>query len=318
MTSFFVSYTSIDQSWAEWIAWAVEEAGHTAVLQAWDFRAGSNFVLEMQEAAARCDQTIAVLSWAYLKSGFTAAEWAAAFARDPAASQRKLVPVRIEKRDPDGLLKGIVYIDLVDLDEDAAKARLLAGISPGRAKPKAAPAFPGTRAARSHPTFPSAGVSTRAATTGAYMPRVRREFSDLDRTNFIREAFGTIGEGFRRRLGQLAQENPGTDVDLQDVTASKFTCEVFVNGQARASCKIWIGSSFSARGEIGYAAGKTQFNDDSSYNELLHVAQSPHDLKLLPMGMAMYARVEDLPKDGLTAEQAAEYLWRVFAWQLER
>ncbi len=48
MTDFFISYTRIDRGWAEWIAWQLEEAGYTAVIQAWDFRPGSNFVQEMQ------------------------------------------------------------------------------------------------------------------------------------------------------------------------------------------------------------------------------------------------------------------------------
>jgi hypothetical protein len=52
MKDFFISYTKADQAWAEWIAWKLEEAGYSTVIQAWDFRPGSNFVLEMQRAAS--------------------------------------------------------------------------------------------------------------------------------------------------------------------------------------------------------------------------------------------------------------------------
>lgn len=38
MRDFFISYNRADGLWAEWIAWQLEEAGYTAVLQAWDFR----------------------------------------------------------------------------------------------------------------------------------------------------------------------------------------------------------------------------------------------------------------------------------------
>ena len=34
---FFVSYTSADRAWAEWIAWQLEAEGYTVVVQAWDF-----------------------------------------------------------------------------------------------------------------------------------------------------------------------------------------------------------------------------------------------------------------------------------------
>ena len=87
---FFVSYTGVDRQWAEWIAWVLEEAGHTVVLQAWDFRPGSNFVLAMQQAAEQAERTIAVLSPDLLASRFTAPEWAAAFAKIRRAAKSQL------------------------------------------------------------------------------------------------------------------------------------------------------------------------------------------------------------------------------------
>jgi hypothetical protein len=47
MKDFFISYAKADQPWAEWIAWKLEDAGYSTVIQAWDFRPGANFVLEM-------------------------------------------------------------------------------------------------------------------------------------------------------------------------------------------------------------------------------------------------------------------------------
>ena len=48
---FFISYTGADKKWAEWIAWQLEEAQYSTVLQAWDFRPGMDFVLEMDKAS---------------------------------------------------------------------------------------------------------------------------------------------------------------------------------------------------------------------------------------------------------------------------
>ena len=31
---FFISYISVDRAWAEWIAWALEEAGYSTIIQA--------------------------------------------------------------------------------------------------------------------------------------------------------------------------------------------------------------------------------------------------------------------------------------------
>jgi hypothetical protein len=158
VTDFFISYTHADRKWAEWIAWQLEAAGYTTVNQAWDFRPGANFALAMQQAVAESARTIAVLSPAYLQSGFTAAEWAAAFTRDPTGTQGLLLPVRIHDCEPGGLLPQIVYIDLVGLDAEAARETLLAGVERQRAKPPSEPGFPGPspRPITTPPLFPGA------------------------------------------------------------------------------------------------------------------------------------------------------------------
>lgn len=143
MVKFFISYTKIDQSWAEWIAWQLERAGYSTVLQAWDFQAGSNFILEVQSAISTSDSTIAVLSHEYLKKVYPTTEWTTAFAQDPTGIEKRLIPIRISNVDPPGLLSTIVYIDLVDIDtEQRAINTLLEGISSRRKKPIEPPSFP--------------------------------------------------------------------------------------------------------------------------------------------------------------------------------
>ena len=95
-----------------------------AVIQAWDFEPGSNWVLEMDRATSKAERTIAVLSPAFLESRYAQPEWAAAFRDDPEGDRRKLVPVRVRECQPDGLLGSIVYIDLVGVSEDDARRRV--------------------------------------------------------------------------------------------------------------------------------------------------------------------------------------------------
>jgi len=154
MKDFFISYTKVDQPWAEWIAWKLEEAGYSTVIQAWDFHPGSNFVLEMQQAASTANRTIAVLSQKYLESSFTAPEWAAAFAQDPQGRKQKLIPIRIAPCELTGILAPINYLDLVGLPEADARAALLGAFS-ARNKPSSAPAFPGATAPHAPSVPPS-------------------------------------------------------------------------------------------------------------------------------------------------------------------
>src|SRR6266849_2954753 len=101
---FFISYTGKDNLWAQWIAMQLEEAGYHTIIQAWDFRPGSNFVAEMDEAEKRAERILPVLSAAYLASDYAFAEWATAFRRDPRGKQGRILPVRIERCEVEGLL----------------------------------------------------------------------------------------------------------------------------------------------------------------------------------------------------------------------
>jgi hypothetical protein len=140
---FFISYNAEDHHWAEWLAWVLEENGYTTYIQEWDFRPGQNFVLVMQQASTTAHRTLLVLSESFLRSLFPQPEWAAAFATDPTGQEKRVVPVRVQPCQPDGLLRSIIYIDLVDCDETEAERRLLRGVLTGRAKPRERPAFPG-------------------------------------------------------------------------------------------------------------------------------------------------------------------------------
>ncbi|MBN8563651.1 MAG: tetratricopeptide repeat protein [Leptolyngbya sp. UWPOB_LEPTO1] len=154
---FFVSYNRHDKAWAEWIAWLLEESGYTVVIQAWDFRPGGNFVLDMQRAASEAERTIAVLSENYLSSQFTQPEWASAFAQDPTGEKRSLIPIRIGGCSLTGMWATIVYVDLVEVDEVSARDLVLQAVQNGRTKPDQQPQFPrqsGTISDRAKPIYP--------------------------------------------------------------------------------------------------------------------------------------------------------------------
>lgn len=141
---FFISYNSKDKDVAEWISYILEEAGYKVYVQAWDFAAGNNFVLEMQRGASESKHTLALLSENYIESSYTQPEWATAFVEDPTGEMRKLIPVRISDVPLKGLLPSIVYTDLVGInDEDKAIETILAGVQMGRKKPLSRPSFPG-------------------------------------------------------------------------------------------------------------------------------------------------------------------------------
>lgn len=149
---FFVSYSSLDKEWAEWIAYQLEENGYTTVIQAWDWGAGNNFIWEMQNAARTCERTIIVLSPAFLGAIYTQPEWTQAFRRDPTGEKRLLIPIRVSECELEGFFGPLVYIDFLkekppevsDLRNHLIK-ELLDGVKVDRKKPTTEPPVPSLR-----------------------------------------------------------------------------------------------------------------------------------------------------------------------------
>ncbi len=316
MADFFVSYTSADKAWAEWIGYVLEEEGFAVDIQAWDFRPGNNFVLEMQRAVTEADRTIMVLSPDYLKSQFASPEWAAAFAQDPQRLKRKLVPIMVRQCQPSGLLSSVVHIPLMGEEESAARGLLLNGLNAKRAKPAQRPSFPGSAAGRPHKSFP--GPATSGGTSPApYVPNLKRSPTDADRRRFSRQAFDVIKAHFQTALDQLAQHSDAVECDFQSNTSTEFMAEVFLNGKSACRCRIWLGGMHSSDG-ISYAEGQWHHGSNAC-NDILSVADNQGELhmtSLMGMGCGQLEKQFDLKR--MSQEQAADYLWRRFVAPLER
>ncbi|MDI3563457.1 toll/interleukin-1 receptor domain-containing protein [Bradyrhizobium sp. Arg816] len=313
MPDFFVSYTSADRAWAEWIAFVLEEAGFSTVIQAWDFRPGSNFVLEMQKAS-EADRTIMVLSPDYLKSQFTSPEWAAAFAQDSQGIDRKLLPIVVRKCNVPGLLRSVVHIDLSALDEDSARQQLLDGTNAKRAKPSKRPKFPGAEAPALRKPFPGSASEVHRST---YIPDLKKQSTDVDRRRFSQAAFDTIRAYFRNGLNELADHSDAIECDFQSSSMTGFSAEVFLHGKSACRCRLWLGGLSSPDG-ISYAEGQAHFGTNAC-NEILSISEAGGALYLEALfGTSTAQFAETLNPKRMDAGQAADYLWRRFVKPLER
>jgi tetratricopeptide (TPR) repeat protein len=142
-TDFFISRAGADARWAEWIAWQLEAAGYSVIVQDWDFLAGSNFVSNMRRALEQADTTVMLYSVAYFASPYTEDEWTAVFVHAD-DDRRRVLPILVEPVEIPKLLRPLVYVDLVGLDDHVARERLVSAVKErGRAKPSREPRFPG-------------------------------------------------------------------------------------------------------------------------------------------------------------------------------
>ncbi|MCM3884018.1 toll/interleukin-1 receptor domain-containing protein [Frankia sp. R82] len=146
---YLISVADEDGGWGAWIAWELEQRGFLVHLQAWDVLPGNNPVIQMDQAVRHAEKTLLVLSENYLRAPEVQVQWTIAWRGDPTGIQRRLVPVRVAACRPEGILHGISYIDLVDLDDSDAREAFHRGIDAvlrGRNRPTSPPPFPGPRA----------------------------------------------------------------------------------------------------------------------------------------------------------------------------
>lgn len=163
MFDFFVSYNKDDADWATWIAWQIEDAGYTTVIQAWDFLPGDDFVARMDRAKAECARVLLVLSPSYRQAAFANSEWHDFYARDAEGTQRLILPVLVRPCEVAPLLKSRVRVDALAKTAPQARRELLDAVrtapplapaagaaaraASARYKPAVAPPFPGEAAA---------------------------------------------------------------------------------------------------------------------------------------------------------------------------
>ncbi|NMF84114.1 TIR domain-containing protein [Nodosilinea sp. P-1105] len=283
METFFVSYTSHDRTWAEWIAWTLEEAGHSVIIQDWDFRPGGNFVLNMQRAMQKSDRTIAVLSPHFLQAEYTQSEWASAFAQDPQSIKRKLIPVRVADCKPDGLLKSIAYVDLVGCSQVEATEKLRQMLH-DRAKPSQAPAFPGIgnvhHDASIAPDFPGdRNLDTPAPATSVSLGIYGWDGPQTDPPPMVERDWRRYCDRDSRTVPTPELWETELFADLKQAKqdlAERSTCRAIeLSGNRPLTMTLAIGATFPA--VAGYQLRLQQFTDNQP--ALWHLAQ-PSEARL--------------------------------------
>jgi TIR domain len=140
--------------------------------------------------------------------------------------------------------------------------------------------------------------------------RLPRAFTDSDRDRFRDDAFEYIAKYFENSLGELAERNPGIDVNFRRIDANQFTATGYKNGKKASWCRIFSqhgmmgsGIAFSANESIG----------TGGFNESLSVNADAEGIYLKPLGVGI-RETSGL----LTFEGAAELYWEMFIDNLRR
>lgn len=137
--------------------------------------------------------------------------------------------------------------------------------------------------------------------------RLKREFSQQDRDVFLRSTFEFIWQFFEGSVGAIRERNPGVEGTFERIDSRRIAAVLYRSGKKIAECSVRIdGLGGRANGlAFSHDAGAR----DGTFNEMLSVHASEHDLYMKPMGMAWGSGNREAH---LSQEGAAEYLWDMF------
>ena len=247
---------------------------------------------------------IMLISKYYAKKAWTTHERKNAQARAFRENREYILPVKLDDTMIPGIPETIGYLDFrkLSVEEviDAVLTKLGKSKSTTPIKPSSFP-IP----SKNEEQFDISGIP---------IPKVKRKISRLEKDKYLKEAFYYIKEYFNRGLQELAKASSEVDIDFTEINNFKFVSKIYVDGELKAQCKIWIGG-ISSDNQIAYSEGHFSINNDNSLNDWMTVADDGYEIFLQPFGMGLH--MGQTPDKRLDAQEAVKYLWRRFISQLE-
>lgn len=154
-------------------------------------------------------------------------------------------------------------------------------------------------------------VSPQTAPKSAIpMPTIKQEFTDKDHRDYLRSSFQTIKHYFDEAVQALQSVNSTIEIELLEISSTKFTCEIFRSGRSVSRCKIWLGGFAGGRDEqINYVEGNFGVQNDNKLSASAIVQKHNNQLKLLPGFSGVVFGLPPIDETKSMPEQLAEYFW---------
>lgn len=135
--------------------------------------------------------------------------------------------------------------------------------------------------------------------------RIKKEFSDKERDDFLDSTFNYIANFFEASLEELRYRNAEIETRFRRIDQNHFTASVYSGGVKRTSCSIWLSMGEKLVEGIAYSAGDS--GATSGFNELLSLEDNGYSLLLKSMVGSFGSSDSRLTQQG-----GAELLWSIF------
>ena len=153
----------------------------------------------------------------------------------------------------------------------------------------------------------STKASPPLVSSEAFMPKLKGEFTDRDRDKFVHTSFAEICDYFDVAGKRFESTESRIEFESQKPDSDKYRCTIYLDGNRKCQCQIWIDSSFGKAG-INFFNGQAFSGEFNSTNEMIRIDDSTDVLRLSgTMGKFAGHNITNA-----SAKETADVLWNWF------
>ncbi len=142
--------------------------------------------------------------------------------------------------------------------------------------------------------------------------RVKREFTDIERSKFLLESFEYVVNFADNSLAELEDRAVlRSRLSSDELIRNHFVAKIYKNGNLVSECKIWVSSDYSSHGTIKYSNTISAY--DNSFNASVDIGDDGYTLGLKPFLVFPGHKDNEL----FSKEGAAELFWSLLMEPLQ-
>lgn len=316
MAKLFFSYCHKDEGLRDQLEVHLALMKNQGLIESWHDRritAGSEVDASISEALEQADVILLLISADFIASNYCySKEMARAMERHEARTAR-VIPVILRDCEwhsaPFGKLLAapkdgkpvMLWPDIDQALTDVAK-QVRRAITERQTAPVAIP----------RPVAQPAAVAAAPELPRSSNLRLKKEFSEKDQDEFLRQGFEYLAKFFEGSQKAIAERNEGVDGTFERIDSRRFACSLYKQGKLLSECSIRLEGH--SRRVNGIAFSFDASASPGSYNEILNVEADDQHMFFTAMGMQLGRADRDAH---LTFEGAAEFLWGLHIARLQ-
>lgn len=160
--------------------------------------------------------------------------------------------------------------------------------------------------------YPDSDLNNDEDDENIIVPKIKRTITDLEKKKFLIASFQQLQAFFEKGLKKLEKTNNHISTELETINTSKFIATIYVEGELRSQCKLWIGGTFG-QNSISFAQSSRALDiqNDYSMNDSATVADDGMEIyfEILGMMFGMVSSLENINLKHASPQEVARYFW---------